>query len=149
MITREHKIYNQLIISMLDKLSKLLYNSGKTEMADKIMGRILWWRQRLPYFGDSQVANEVDYRQDTPLQADIGTISLTESILFGMLGINAGFDGSITICPANTKLAKELEVKGLKIRGKTIDIFVKGDKYVVVSGGKSYKAEIGNPTVIH
>ncbi|MEI7829154.1 MAG: hypothetical protein WCI31_05270 [Prolixibacteraceae bacterium] len=130
------------------QIARLLYNSGKTEVADKIMGRILWWGQRLPYFGDSQVANEVDYRQDTPLQADIGTISLAESILFGMLGINAGFDGFITISPANTKLAKELEVKGLKIRGKTIDISVKGDKYEVVSGGKSYKAEIGNPTVI-
>ena len=130
------------------QIAELLYNDGKPEMADNIMGRILWWGQRLPYFGDSQVANEIDYRQDTPLQADIGTISLAESILFGMMGINAGFDGSITINPANTKLANKIEVRGLKIHGKTIDISVTGDKYEVVSGGETYKENIGKATVI-
>ncbi len=130
------------------QIAELLYNDGKPEMADNIMGRILWWGQRLPYFGDSQVANEIDYRQDTPLQADIGTISLAESILFGMMGINAGFDGSITINPANTKLANKIEVRGLKIHGKTIDISVTDDKYEVVSGGETYKENIGKATVI-
>ena len=130
------------------QIAGLLYNDGKPEMADNIMGRILWWGQRLPYFGDSQVANEIDYRQDTPLQADIGTISLAESILFGMMGVNAGFDGSITINPAKTKLARKIEVKGLKIRGKAIDISVTDDKYEVVSEGKIYRENIGKAIVI-
>jgi hypothetical protein len=65
-----------------------------------------------------------------------------------MFGIDTSFDGVITINPVNTKLAKKLEVRGLKIRGKTIDILVTGDKYKVDSGGKSLTANIGNPTVI-
>jgi hypothetical protein len=130
------------------QIAELLYLDGKPEVADNIMGRILWWGQRLPYFGDSQVANEIDYRQDTPLQADIGSISLAESILFGMIGINAGFDGTITINPAKTRLTKNLEIKGLKIRNKTIDISITGDKYEVVSGGKTFRNNIGKATMI-
>jgi hypothetical protein len=130
------------------QIAELLYNEGKPEAADNIMGRILWWGQRLPYFGDSQAANEIDYRQDTPLQADIGTISLAESILFGIIGINPGFDGTITINPAKTKLAGNIEIKGLKIRGKIMDIVVTGDQYEVVSKGKTYRNKIGVATVI-
>jgi hypothetical protein len=130
------------------QIAELLYNEGKPEVADNIMGRILWWGQRLPYFGDSQVANEIDYRQDTPLQADIGTISVAESILFGMIGINPGFDGSITINPANTKLASKIDVRGLKILGKTMDISISDGKYEVVSEGKTYQENIGKAIVI-
>jgi hypothetical protein len=41
-----------------------------------------------------------------------------------------------------------LEVRGLKIHGKSIDISVKGNKYEVISGAKTYSANIGHPTVI-
>ncbi|MEI7829155.1 MAG: hypothetical protein WCI31_05275 [Prolixibacteraceae bacterium] len=129
-------------------IAEFLYKGGNAEAADNIMKRILWWGRRMPYLGDSQVANEIDYRQDTPLQSDIDTGCLAQCILFGMFGIDTSFDGVITINPVNTKLAKKLEVRGLKIRGKSIDILVTGDKYNVVSGGKSLTANIGNPTVI-
>ena len=130
-------------------IAEFLYKDGKTETADEIFRRILWWGTRLPYFSDSEPANEIDYRQDTPLQSNISTGCLAQCILFGILGIDVAFDGTITINPADTELANELEVKGLKIRGKTINISVIGDKYEVVSGGKSYTENIGNPTVIN
>jgi hypothetical protein len=130
------------------QIAELLYNDGKPEVADNIMGRILWWGQRLPYFGDSQVANEIDYRQDTPLQADIGTISLAESILFGVMGVSPDFDGNITINPVNTSLADDLELKGLKIRGKNIDIKITKDSYKVTEGENIYTESIGTPVVI-
>jgi len=130
------------------QIAELLYKNGKVEMADQIMGRILWWGQRLPYFGDSQVANEINYRQDTPLQADIGTGSLAQSILFGMMGINASLDGSIIINPVKTKLARKLKVKGLKIHGKTIDISVVNGNYEVISDGKIIRHSLGAPTII-
>ncbi|MCX6226592.1 MAG: hypothetical protein NTV01_17895 [Bacteroidia bacterium] len=129
-------------------IAEFLYKGGNTEAADEIMKRLLWWGRRMPYLGDSQVANEIDYRQDTPLQSDIDTGCLAQCILFGMFGINAGFDGSITINPANTKLANKLEVRGLKIRGKTLDISVTGDRYEVVSGDKTFRNNIGAATVI-
>lgn len=129
------------------QIAELLYQAGKPQVADNIMRRILWWGGRLPYFGDSETANAIDYRMDTPLQADIGTISVAGSILFGMAGIRAGVDGSITINPA-TNLAENLAVTGLKIRGKKIDIFIDSGKYRVVSNGKSYSRNIGTPVVL-
>jgi hypothetical protein len=130
------------------RISELLYKDGNPGMADEIMRRILWWGHRLPYFGDSQVATEIDYRQDTPLQADFGAGAVAQCILFGLLGIDVGFDGSITINPAKTELANEIEIKGLKIRGKTLDISVKGDQYEVLFDRKSVKEKIGNPILV-
>jgi len=129
-------------------IAEFLYNAGRTEVADDIMRRILWWGQRMPYFGDSQVANEIDYRTDTPLQSEIGTGCLAQCILFGMFGVSSDFDGNITINPIKTSLADNLELKGLKIRGKNIDITITKDSYEVAEGGKIYAESIGKAVVI-
>ena len=129
-------------------IAEFLYKCGKAEAADNIVKRILWWGRRMPYLGDSMVANEIDYRQDTPLQSDIDSSCLAQCILFGMFGIDVAFNGVVTINPADTKLADKLTIKGLKIRGKIIDISVKGKKYEVSSEGKTYSANVGNPTVL-
>jgi len=129
-------------------ISEFLYKDGKADMADEIMGRILWWGRRMPYFCDSQVANAIEYRPHTPLQSNISTGCLAQCILFGMFGINVAFDGTITIDPVQTGLANEISLKGLKIRGKLIDVAVTGDTYTVVTGDKSYNANVGDPTVI-
>jgi hypothetical protein len=123
--------------------AEFLYNRGKTEIADKILNRILWWGTRMPYFFDSEPANEIDYRQDTPLQSNISTGCLAQCILFGMFGIDVDFDGTITINPLNTHLANELNVADLKIRGKVMDISVKGDEYEVVLGGQRFSEKLG------
>ena len=128
---------------------EFLYNRGKTEVADKILESILWWGTRMPYFPDSEPANEIDYRQDTPLQSNISTGCLAQCILFGMFGIDVAFDGTITIDPVHSELASELSLKGLKIRGKVMDVAVTGDMYTVVTEDKSYEANIGDPIVIH
>jgi hypothetical protein len=129
-------------------IAEFLYNAGRIEVADDIMRRILWWGQRMPYFGDSQVANEIDYRTDTPLQSEIGTGCLAQCILFGMFGVSSDFDGNITINPIKTSLADNLELKGLKIRSKIIDIKITKDAYEVTEGGKIYAESIGKPVVI-
>ncbi len=131
------------------QITELLYDDGSSDVADGIMRRILWWGTRLPYFGDSEVATEIDYRQDTPLQCDIGSIAVSESILFGMFGINVDFDGSISINPVKTNLAKKLQIKGLKIRGKTLDVSVEGGKYEVRTGTKTFTNNLGTATVIN
>jgi hypothetical protein len=131
------------------QITELLYDDGSSDVADGIMRRILWWGTRLPYFGDSEVATEIDYRQDTPLQCDIGSIAVSESILFGMFGINVDFDGSISINPVKTSLAKRLQIKGLKIRGKTLDVSVEGGKYEVRTGNKTFTNNLGTATIIN
>jgi len=127
---------------------EFLYRGGDTEAADDLLSRILWWGTRMPYFSDSEPANEVDYRQDTPLQSNISSGVLSQCILFGMFGIEVAFDGTITINPVPTKLANELDLKGLKIRGKNLDISVAGETYEVVSGDETFTANIGTPIVI-
>jgi hypothetical protein len=130
-------------------ISEFLYKDGKTEYADEIMRRILWWGRRMPYFCDSQVANTIDYRPHTPLQSNISTGCLAQCILFGMFGIEVDFDGTIQIDPVKTELADELVLKDLKLRGKNIDISVIGDQCTVVSGGKTYNEDLGNPIILN
>jgi hypothetical protein len=120
-------------------ISEFLYKDGKTEAADNIMKRILWWGQRMPYIGDSQVANEMDYRQDTPLQSSIQTGTLAQCIIFGLMGVDVSFDGTVTISPAKTALSNKMELKGLKLRGKSIDVTV---------DGKTQSSVIGTPVII-
>lgn len=129
-------------------IAEFLYRGGNTEAADNIMKRILWWGSRMPYLGDSQVANEIDYRQDTPLQSDIDTGCLAQSIIFGIFGIVSDFDGNIIINPVKTSLAVNLELKGLKIRGKNINIKISKGSYEVSEGGKIFSESIGTPVVI-
>ena len=130
------------------QIAELLYDDGSTAVADDIMRRISWWGRRLPYFGDSEVATEIDYRQDTPLQADLGSVALSEEILFGMFGIRIDFNGDITINPVKTSLAKELKIKGLKIRGKSLDVSVEGGQYEVRAGSKTIRNNLGTATLI-
>jgi len=127
-------------------IAEFLYKEGRVQPADDIIRRILWWGNRLPYFGDTQVSNEVDYRQETPLQSDLGSGCLAQCILFGIFGVRSDFYGNVSINPVKTSLANRLELKGLKIRGKTIDIAVNAGKYVVVCDGKKISNTIGTPT---
>jgi hypothetical protein len=126
-------------------IAEFLYKAGRADVADDIMHRILWWGERMPYLGDSQSANEIDYRTDTPLQSEIGTGCLAQCILFGIMGIDVEFDGTIIIDPKKTTLSSKTEIKGLKLRGKNIDISVDGDKFQVFANGKKYSSDIGHP----
>jgi hypothetical protein len=130
-------------------IAEFLYNSGREEVADDIMRRILWWGSRMPYLGDSQVANEIDYRTDTPLQSEIGTGCLAQCILFGIFGIDSDFSGNITINPKKTHLSDDITLNGLKFRGHILNITIKGNEYKIADNGKIYLAKIGSPTVIH
>jgi len=129
-------------------ISEFLYNEGRSRVADEIMRRILWWGSRMPYLGDSQLANEIDYRVHTPLQSEIGTATLAQTIIFGIFGVDADFDGNITINPKKTILSNDLTLKGLKLRNRSIDIVVKGTRYEVVANGKAYYSSIGSPIII-
>lgn len=129
------------------QIAELLYRDGRSSMADDIMKRILWWGERLPYFGDSQVANAIDYRKDTPLQADIGTISVATSILFGMAGIQPGLDGTVSINPSSD-LPGDYEIKNFRIFGATIGIRVEGDLFFVSTPDGTHSSRRGNPVVL-
>ena len=53
------------------QIAERLYKAGHPRASEDILRRILWWGERVPYWGDSFAANEIQYRRDTPLQCTI------------------------------------------------------------------------------
>ncbi len=131
--------------SFTPQIAERLYKSNHAGRADDILRRILWWGERMPYWGDSLVANSIDYRKDTPLQCTLDGIAVAQCIIFGMFGVDAGLDGVVTINPHLPPYATRIALKGLKLRGKTFDIEVSGARYSVSVDGMTHGQPLGKP----
>jgi hypothetical protein len=125
-----------------------LYNSGHQAAADNLLQRMLWWGERVPYWGDSFVANYIGYRDDTPLQSDFSSLAGAQCIIFGMFGVSVDFNGNITINPHIPSFSPKISLQGLKIRGCTIDITADGTGFTVKANGKTYRSRLGVPVII-
>ncbi len=125
-----------------------LYRSGYPAKAEDILSRILWWGQKMPYWGDSIVANQPDYRKDTPLQCTLDGASVAQCILFGLCGIAPGLDGNLVIKPQRLSLSKEYELTGMRILGRTLDIRVKEDHFTVTQGDREWRENLGQEVVL-
>ncbi len=125
-----------------------LYKLGRADVAEDLLRRILWWGERMPYWGDSIVANNVDYRRDTPLQNTIGALAGAQSILFGMFGVRVAVDGTLTVNPQPPAFSPEIGLTGLKLRGRELDILVAEGRVRVVADGEVLEAEVGAPIVL-
>ncbi len=125
-----------------------LYRAGWPEVAEDLLRRILWWGERMPYWGDSIVANNIDYRRDTPLQNTIGAVAGAQSIIFGMLGVQVRPDGSIVVNPRPPSFSPELRLTGLHLRGRRIDVAVDGEEYTVAVDGEELRSAIGHAIVV-
>ena len=130
------------------QIMERLYKAGRPKEAENILKRILWWGQRMPYWGDSFVATGIDYRRDTSLQNAIGGVSVAQCVIFGMFGVKVDVDGKITINPVPPSFSPKISLRNLKLRGKKIDIQVNKDNYVVTCGAKSIRAKVGTPVVL-
>ncbi len=129
-------------------IAKTLYLMGKPAEADDIMKRILWWGERMPYWGDSFYADTVRYREETPLQCTIDATAGAQCIIFGMFGIKPALDGTVMINPVLPSFAKEMSLRGVKIRGHVFDVIVKEDSYNVEYRGKTIKSLTGHAIVL-
>ncbi len=116
---------------------------GKPQLAEDILKRILWWGERMPYWGDSFYADTMRYREETPLQSTIDAVTGAQCIIFGMFGICPDFDGSITINPSLPAFARQISLKGVKLRNQLFDVAVRDDSYEVSCQGKIIKVKIG------
>jgi hypothetical protein len=58
------------------------------------------------------------------------------------------FDGTITINPVKTSLSNKMVIKGLKLRGKNIDVSVDGNMFYVTVDSNKYSSNIGKPVRI-
>lgn len=126
-----------------------LYQAGQGTLAADILGRLLWWADTMPYWGDSIVANNQDYRRDTPLQCTFDAVAGAQCIIFGVLGVKVGPDGDLLIQPHALPFAKRLKLRGLKIRGQTLDIAVDGGHFEVRAAGERLRLPIGRVAVVN
>ncbi|MBU0608146.1 MAG: hypothetical protein KKI08_09665, partial [Armatimonadetes bacterium] len=125
-----------------------LYRVGRADVAEDILRRILWWGERMPYWGDSIVANQVDYRQDTPLQNTIGGLAGAQMIIFGMFGVSVSPEGAITINPQPPSFSPELKLTGLRLRGRCLDIEVRAGEFAVTTNGETVVSTLGKQVVL-
>ena len=65
-----------------------------------------------------------------------------------MCGISADFDGTITICPATERLADEIYIERMKLRGKVFDLKMRKDDYTVTCDGRDMTSPYGTAIVL-
>jgi hypothetical protein len=130
------------------QIAERLYKAGQPNPGEDILKRCLWWGSRLPYWGDSIVAERMDYRHDTPLQCTVDGVTVAQAIIFGMFGVDAQFDGSILASPQPPSFARHVSLRGIKIRGIVFDIDVDDKQFKVTSGGKTISAPVGRTVSI-
>jgi len=133
---------------ILPVIIEKLYKSGCHKEANDILGRILWWGDRLPYWTDSHVANFMDYRHDSPLMNDVGALAGARSIIFGLFGVEVNPNSDIVVNPKPTTLSQELSLRGLKVRGEEIDVTIKKNSYEVKHGNSRSPRKMGTQTLI-
>lgn len=125
-----------------------LYKSGNPAAAEEILKRILWWGERMPYWGDSIVADKIGYRHDTPLQCTIDGATVAQCIIFGMFGVQVEPNGDILINPQPPTFAPQIALQRLKLQGHVLDITVNGAEYEVREGNNSIRATISRPILV-
>src|SRR5690606_32966605 len=130
------------------QVAERLYKAGRPRDSEEILRRILWWGERTPYWGDSFACDEVQYRRDTPLQCTVDAAAVAQCIVFGMFGVRADFDGDLRIAPAPPSFAPKMELSGLRLRGRVLDIRVDGPTYEVVEGERRTRQAVGRPTIL-
>jgi hypothetical protein len=130
-------------------IAECLYKAGYPDQAENILKRTLWWAERLPYWGDSIVANQIDYRKDTPLQCAMDAAAGAQCVIFGIGGIRVEPPGcEIVINPHPPKFSPEISLKGVNIRGTHFDVIANRNDYEVRVGSKTLRSKVGTPVVI-
>ena len=129
-------------------IAEKLYRIGRYTEADDILRRILWWGERMPFWGDSFVANYVDYRQDTPLQCTIGSIAGAQFVLFGIFGISAQADGTVSVCPHLPAFGSSMTLHNIRLHGHVFTVCLAADGYTVTEGDKERTAPYGESILL-
>ncbi|MBN2025116.1 MAG: hypothetical protein JW809_20230 [Pirellulales bacterium] len=130
------------------QIAERLFKAGHPDAAEAILKRILWWGDRMPYWGDSLVAERIDYRRDTPLQCTIDGATVAQCVIFGMFGVRAEANGDIRIDPHPPTFAPKVALSGLRLHGRVLNVAVDGDRYEVREGDKVLRAVVGQSVLL-
>jgi hypothetical protein len=120
-----------------------LYLAGALTQGDDVLRRILWWGDRFPYYPQAVRADRPDYRRDGRANVVVG-LKACETLVFGLLGLQVGTDGEISLSPHLPNFAADFAVKRLHIRGRSFDVSVTKEGYRVLDGKREIlRAPIG------
>lgn len=120
-----------------------LYHSGYPDMAEDLLKRILWWGKHLPYYPQAIIADKIDYRRNGRANVIAGATA-TQSVLFGVLGLQFSPDGRTSILLNRNELFDTFNLEGLVIRGKDTNITIQGDSIsVAIRDGKTVHGKTG------
>ena len=133
--------------SFVPQIAERLYKAHRPDAAENLLKRILWWGERMPYWGDSIVADKIDYRRDTPLQCVVDGAAVAQGVVFGMFGVRAEPNGDIYVNPHPPAFAPKMQLQQLRLRGHVLDIAVSGGEYEVREGAKRFAPESVNPSL--
>ena len=130
------------------QIAERFYRAGHPDKGNDILRRILWLADRLPYWGDSFVAHEIDYRKDTPLQCTLDSVAVAQCMIFGTFGISADFDGTIAIHPSLPDFARFMSLQNVKLRGTTFDVDVTPNNFTITVGNKRLTVPSGKTVLL-
>ncbi|HRI88322.1 MAG TPA: hypothetical protein PK869_08655, partial [Candidatus Hydrogenedentes bacterium] len=130
------------------QIMERLYKSGHTAQADEMLKRILWWGEKLPYWGDSLYADRPDYRKDTPLQSTLDGLTVAQMMIFGLFGITPNFDGTISISPHLPPGTTEMGLHEVRLRGRQFSLRVTADTFTLTLDQTSQTFPLGTTHTI-
>jgi len=71
-----------------------------------------------------------------------------QAVIFGLFGVAPQFDDSLAASPHLPPFAQRMALRGLKLRGKTMDIEVEGSQFLMKSDGAIQKGDIGQAVTV-
>ena len=103
----------------------------------------------MPFWGDSLVANQMEYRKDTPLQCAVDASAGAQCILFGMFGLGVDPKGQVTVNPKPPSFSPEIELRGVRLRGLNFDVRADPTRLKCERNGKPCVLKTGTPFNLH
>ncbi|GIF51757.1 hypothetical protein DFJ67_6065 [Asanoa ferruginea] len=127
------------------QLALTLWERGEHELAWTVLSRLLWMGEHYPYFpqehySDRPAAPPVGRRANV-----IAGLAGAEAILLGLAGVRPQADGSLVIAPPPAP--GTVTLRGLRFRGRVIDVACRPDGFTVTVDGQPVAAVDGVVTV--
>jgi len=128
------------------QLSLDLYEQNEKEIAWEILNRHLWMGKSLIYYPQEIYANK-PFSPTHKRANSVAGLTGAETILFGMIGLQANYDGSLYVNP-NPVDKGSVSINGYNFGGNMVDIELSSSKLKIIANGKTIYDGIPEKTKI-
>ncbi|HEX6681756.1 MAG TPA: hypothetical protein VF062_03135 [Candidatus Limnocylindrales bacterium] len=126
-------------------LALTLWELGEAELAWKVLSRLLWMGTHYPYFPQEHYSDRPAAPPTGRRVNIVAGLAGAEAILAGLAGVRPQPDGTLVIAPPPAP--GHLALRGLRFRGRSVDIECGPDSFTVIVDGEPVPAEGGKVTV--